>query len=300
MTTWHRAVAVLAAAVVLAGCGAAADLVESDPTAAPGETEPASPDTPSPTDETPTQSTPPTEPAASPQPKVGECRRTDPYVGVIGSTTEVRKPVPCGATHNAETYYVGLMNESMQTAARQGEGGLLRAQVSGICSRKLSAWLGAPGSDVALSVFEFIVGAPPPATVSPTTRWFSCDVYAIRTQKELRLIALPRTTQGILESSRAAAWARCNRGDLGSGRTNNVVCTHPHTDRAVSAVILGDLDAEYPGSKTLDNRLSNMCAHRVRAYLNTTASFHYGYTWPGRKQWNTGARWGICYTETDS
>jgi hypothetical protein len=300
VTTWHRAVAVLAAAVVLAGCGGAADLVESDPTAAPSVTEPASPDSPSPTDETPTQSTPSTEPAANPQPKVGECRRTDPSVGVIGSTTEVRRPVPCGETHNAETYFVGLMNESMQAAARQGKGNMLRAQVAGICNRKLAEWLGAPDADVVLSVFEFIVGAPPPATVSPKMRWFSCDVYAIRTQKVMRLIALPRTTQGLLESSKAGAWARCNRGDLGSGRTNNVVCTRPHTDRAVAAFVLGDLDAEYPGSETLDNRLSKKCIGGVRAYLDTAASFPFGYTWPGRKQWNTGDRWGICYAQTDS
>lgn len=293
VTIWHRAVAVLAAATVLGGCGAAADLVESDPTTAPSETAPASPE-PSPTEESPT------EPAASPQPKVGECRRTDPFVGVIGSTTEVRKPVPCNQTHNAETYFVGLMNESMQTAARQGKGDMLRAQVSGICNRKLTAWLSASGSDVALSVFDYIVGAPPPATVGPGVRWFSCDVYAVRAMNGLKLVALPKTTKAILKSAKADAWSRCNRGDFGDGSTNNVVCTRPHTYRAVSAVHLGDLGAKYPGSKALDNRLSGDCSSRVREYLNTTASFHYGYTWPGRKQWDTGDRWGICYAQTDS
>ncbi|HYJ69131.1 MAG TPA: septum formation family protein [Nocardioidaceae bacterium] len=300
MTIWHRAAAVLAAVVVLSGCGAAADLVESEPTTEPSPTDPTSP-SPTPTDPSPTQPTSPTTtPAANPEPKVGECRRTDPFVGVVGSTTEVREPVPCGDTHNAETYFVGLMNESMQAAARQGKGDLLRAEVSGICSRKLSGWLGGSGADVALSVFDFIVGAPASDAVGPDQRWFSCDVYAVRAMNGLKLIALPATTQGILRAANAADWSRCNRGGFGNGSTNNVVCTRPHSYRAVAAVHLGDLNAKYPSSQTLDSRLSSDCSGRVRAYLNTTASFHYGYTWPGRKQWDTGDRWGICYAETDS
>jgi hypothetical protein len=297
VTNWHRFAALLAA-VVLSGCGAAADLVESEPTPEPSPTEPTSPATPSPTEPGPTKPT--TRPAANPEPKVGQCRRTDPFVGVIGSTTEVRKPVPCGETHNAETYFVGLMNESMQAAARHGRGDLLRAQVSGICGRQLSAWLGASGEDIALSVFGFIVGAPAPADVGPGLRWFSCDVYAIRVMNGLKLTALPGTTKGILKSKKAGAWDRCNRGGFADGTANNVVCTRSHTYRAVAGVHLGDLEAKYPGSKALDKRLDGACSGRVRAYLNTTASFHYGYTWPGPKQWKTGDRWGICYTETSS
>jgi hypothetical protein len=298
VTIWQRGAAAVAVALLLAGCGAATDLVESEPTGEPSPTEPtsSSPTEPSPTEPSPTAST---EPVAA-TPKVGECRRTDPFLSALGGSLEVREPLPCGETHNAQTYFVGLMNEAMQAAARSGNANRLRAEVAGICGRKLIGWLGSNGEGVALSVFDFIVGAPGPDEVSPGSRWFSCDVYAIRALNGLKLIALPPDTKGLLSSGEADDWTQCNRGGFDSGTSNIVVCTRGHAYRAVAGVDLAGLDAAYPGNNTLDSRLESECSGRVRAYLNTSGSFNYGFTWPSREQWKTGDRWGICYAQTSS
>jgi hypothetical protein len=296
---WRRGAATLAVVLMVGGCGAAADLVESEPTTEPSPTE-TSPTEPSPTEPSPTEPSPtPTQPVAA-EPKVGECRRTNPFLSALGGSLEVRKPVPCRDTHNAQTYFVGLMNEAMQAAARRGNANGLRAEVAGICGRKLSEWLGGSGEDVALSVFDYIVGAPGPDEVGADARWFSCDAYAIRAMNGLKLIALPPDTRGILNSRQADDWTQCNRGGFGSGTSNIVVCTRGHAYRAVAGVHLDSLDAKYPGSNNLDSRLESECSGRVRAYLNTSGSFNYGFTWPSRQQWNTGDRWGICYAQTSS
>jgi Septum formation len=302
VTIWHRAAVALAAVFMTTACGAATDLVESDPTD-PTDATPTGPTaSTSPTDPTtptePSQTTP-TTPAVA-EPKVGECRRTNPLLSALGGSLEVRQPVPCGDTHNAQTYFVGLMNEEAQAAARNSNGEQLRSMVAGICGRKLTAWLGGSGEDVALSVFDFVVGAPGPEEIGPGVRWFSCDAYAIRAMNGLKLTALPRTTQDILSSSRADAWSQCNRGGFGDGTTNIVVCSRAHSYRAVAGIHLDDLNASYPGSNNLQSRLESDCTSRVRAYLNTTAGFNYGVTWPSRRQWNSGDRWGICYAQTSS
>jgi Septum formation len=289
---------VLAVLIVASACGSTTELVDSEPT------DPASPDpTASPSPTAPTSPTTPASPsptpATTPEPEVGQCRRTNPVLSALGGSLEVRKPVPCGDTHNAQTYFVGLMNEEAQAAARSGDATRLRSLVSGVCSRKLAGWLRGSGEDVALSVFNFVVGAPGPDEVGPGVRWYTCDAYAIRAMNGLKLIAIPRTTEGVLSSPRADEWTQCNRGGFGNG-TNIVVCTRAHTHRAVAGVHLGDLNTDYPGSNSLETRLKDDCSSRVRAYLDTTAGFNYGVTWPGRQQWNTGDRWGLCFAETDS
>ncbi len=299
MTIWQRAAVALGVLLLASACGSTTDLVESEPAGS------ATDSTASPSPSEPTESTespPTTAPTilATPEPKVGECRRTNPVQSALGGSLEVRKPLPCSETHNAQTYFVGLMNEEAQAAARRSNGNRLRFLVSGICSRKLAAWLGGSSEDVALSVFDFIVGAPGPEEVGPGVRWFSCDVYAIRALNGLKLSALPRTTEGVLSSSRAGDWTKCNRGGFGDGTTNIVVCSKQHSYRAVAGVHLDDLDADYPGSSSLQSRLEGDCTKRVRAYLGTTAGFNYGVTWPSRQQWNTGDRWGVCYAQTSS
>ena len=301
VTIWKRAAIALAGLMLASACGSTTDLVESDPADPAGPTDPpasTSPTEPSQSPSTPTSPSP-TQPATA-EPKVGECRRTDPILSAFGGSLEVREAVPCGEIHNAQTYFVGLMNKEAQAAARSGNATRLRSLVSGICGRRLADWLGGSGEDVALSVFDFVVGAPGPKEVGPSVRWYSCDAYAIRAMNGLKLSGLPRTTRGILSSARADAWTQCNRGGF-EGGTNIVVCTKTHSYRAVSGIHLGDLDARYPGSNGLESRLKDECSNRVRAYLNnTTAGFNYGVTWPSRRQWGTGDRWGICYAQTDS
>jgi len=298
VTIWQRTAVALGALLLASACGSTTDLVDSEPTGAadsPSPTGPPSPTAPTGATESPSPTTP-----ATAVPKVGECRRTNPVQSALGGSLEVREPLPCSQTHNAQTFFVGLMNQEAQAAARSNNGDRLRFLVSGICGRQLAAWLGGSSEDVALSVFDFIVGAPGPEEIGPGARWFSCDTYAIRAQNGLKLISLPRSTKGVLSSSNADEWTQCNRGGFGDGTTNIVVCSQKHSYRAVAGIHLADLNASYPGSKSLQSRLERDCTTRVRAYLGTTAGFNYGVTWPSRRQWNTGDRWGICYAQTSS
>lgn len=286
--------AAVAAVLVANGCGGAGDLVESEPSPTAGG---------SPTEAGPTtssESSGASDPAAAPVPKVGECRRTDPFASTLGNSTEVPKAVPCRQTHNAQTYFVGLMNESMQAAARRGKARQLRGEVAGICGRHLSSWLGGSGAETALSVFDFVVGAPMPTEVGSANRWFSCDVYAVRIMSRLKLVALPKTTKGLLAAEDAEDWSTCNHGGFGAGASNTVICSRPHAYRGVAAIRLGRPKDTYPGSKTLNSKLNSVCTGQVRAYLNTTGSFRFAYTWPSPKRWKGGDRWGICYVKTSS
>jgi Septum formation len=300
VTIWQRCAAVLAAAVVLGGCGAAADLVEAEPTDEPSPTEPTSPSPTSPSPTSPTSASPSPTPPVVAKPKVGECRRIDSFQTVLGADTTERQPLPCGETHNAQTYFVGLMNQAMQDTATSGNAVRLRSEISPVCRRELTEWLGGSGEDAAYSAFRFVVTAPSPDAVGSGVRWFSCDLFATRVANDFKLTSLPPDTRGILTTDNAGQWSLCNRGNFQGGTTNLVICTRPHTYRAIGGIHLGDADTKYPGSNRMDRTLESACVGKVRAYLGTSAGFNYGWTYPGRDDWNDGNHWGLCYLKTGS
>lgn len=298
VTFWHRCGAMVAAVAVVGGCGAAADLVEAEPSAEvspSGDTTPS----PSPTSESPSPS--PTKPTpVAPKPKVGECRRIEPYMIGVGSDISERQTTPCGKTHNAQTYFVGRMNKPMQDAAKAGNGVRLQREVSGICGRKLTDWLGGSGEDVAVSVFKFLVNAPPAHQVQAGARWFTCDLFGIRVANKSKLAALPATTKGLLKSNRANRWARCNRGDFSDGTTNIVICTRPHTYRAIGGIHLGKAKAKYPGPQRMNRSLKSSCLGPVQSHVGASGGFNYAWTWPSSDDWKIGVHWGLCYVKSDS
>src|SRR5262245_20203624 len=149
VTIWQRTAVALGALLLASACGSTTDLVDSEPTDNATDST-ASPSPTEPTESTESPTTAPTVPATS-EPKVGECRRTNPVQSALGGSLEVRKALPCSENHNAQTFFVGLMNEEAQAAARRGNGNRLRFLVSGICSRKLADWLGGSREDAARS-----------------------------------------------------------------------------------------------------------------------------------------------------
>lgn len=297
VTIWQRCAIAAAVAVVLGGCGAAADLVEAEPTEEPSPTEPsptgASP-SPSPSP-SPTQPTP-----AVTKPKVGECRRIDAILTMLGTDTTERQPIPCRETHNAQTFHVGLMDKPMQDAAKGGNAARLRAEASQRCRRELTAWLGGSGEDAAVSAFRFVVNAPNPSAADSGARWFTCDLFASRVANDFKLAALPPVTKGILTTNKAEDWSLCNRGSFKGGTVNLVVCSRPHTYRAIGGIHLGDANAKYPGANRMDRSLEAACDEPVRAYLGVSGGFSYAWTYPGREDWNDGNRWGLCYIKSKS
>ena len=299
VTIWRRCAVAAAAALVLGGCGNAADLVADDPRDRPATD--ASP-SPSPTESSPTESSPTPKPTRStaPKPKVGECRRIDAVMAMLGADNGERRTVPCGQTHNAQTYYVGRMSESMLKALHATNPDRLLRATTPLCWRKLPGWLGGSREDVAVSAFEPVVGAPTPTEVEAGARWFTCDVYAVRVRNDSKLAALPPNTRGILKSKRAEDWSLCNRGNFKGGTTNLVICTRPHTYRAVAGIRLGGPNAKYPGARRMDRSLERACTNPVRAYLGVPGGFHYAWTFPGRADWNYGDHWGLCYIQSKS
>jgi Septum formation len=294
---WQRCGALAAAVVMLGGCGAAADLVESADEAGPTSPTPTDPTT-SPTEPSPDPTTP-TAPTIV-KPKPGECRRIDAYLMTLGTDTAERRTIPCQQPHNAQTYFVGLMGQAGQDAAKSGNPVRLRRELTGVCARRLTDWLGGSGEDVAVSVFDYIVTAPGPDLLAAGARWFTCDLYAVRVANDSKLAAIPPRTQGILNSGKARDWSRCNLGNFPGGTTNIVVCTRRHTYRAVGGIHLGGGNAKYPGGNSMDRSLESACTGPVQTYLGRTDGYRYAWTWPSRGDWNDGNHWGLCYVKLAS
>ena len=293
-------VAWLALTLTASGCADVADLASDSPDTARTPSPTADPTTPSPgppspTTPEPTETTAPPGPE-EPGPAVAECRRLPRNEALLGVSLRTSPVVRCSQGHNAQTYFVGRLDDAAVKAALRGDRARVYAKVADRCRRQLTQWLGGDGSDLALSQFRFVVGVPTMTDLAAGARWLRCDAVVRRTERSFE--PLPRNTRGVLASGRAERYRLCIKGDIEDG--NTVVCSLPHRWRSASAVRLGSPAADFPGGNVVTAQMRDICATRVRAYLGTTSAFDYGWTRPTKSAWETGDRYGVCFAELSS
>lgn len=283
----------LTATLFAGACSDVGDVAGAEPTQT-TTTSPATPTSPEPTTTEPT-ATPPPEPK-QPTPVAQECRRLPRSEALLAVALRPGRAVPCVKAHNAQTYFVGRLDDASRRAAQRGDRARIYAQASGRCRRHLIDWLGGGGGDLALSQFMFVVGVPSADDLAAGARWLRCDAVARRTLRSFLL--LPRTTEGILATAKAAQFHICVKGDIEKAKT--VVCRLPHRWRGATAVRLGSTEAVFPGGNVVTARMRSTCETQVRNYLGTTSAFSYGWIRPTRALWKRGERYGVCFANLSS
>ena len=96
--------------------------------------------------------------------------------------------------------------------------------------------------------------------------------------------------------------------------SEKIPCSEEHTWRAVTTIVLGEPDEEYPGDKVVAGercteemggadkvvaaRTRDYCSDSVGAWLNYPVDYDYGYTWFHEAEWEAGNRRSICWART--
>ena len=257
-----RYAAVLLVLLALAGCSGGSD-PESAPTPSASSSSPTS---------TPTTAVPPA------SPKNHACYQLA-YDAAIADHSDA-KPVSCGRPHTATTFYVGdVPNPVEQVAATQ-------------CPERLDAFLGGGTEDRQLTMLRPVWFTPTPEERDADADWFRCDVVALAADGKLAPLTGP--VAGALDEAESRdRYAMCGTAEPGSPDFQRVICSRPHTWRAISVVPF--TARTYPGEAAVRDAGQAPCQAAGAAAADDALDYRWGYEWPTAEQWDAGQHYGRCW-----
>lgn len=256
-----RYAAALLVVLALAGCSGG-----SDPESAPTPSASSSPTT------TPSTAVPPA------PPKNRACYRLD-YGAAIADHSDA-EPVSCRREHTAATFYVGdVPNPVDQVGAAQ-------------CPERLDAFIGGTTEDRGLTMLRPVWFTPTPEEVDAGADWFRCDVVALAADGKLAPLTGP-LAGALDEPETRDRYAMCGTAEPGSPDFDRVICSRPHTWRAISVVPF--TARTYPGEAAVRDAGQDPCQAAGAAVADDSLDYRWGYEWPTAEQWAAGQRYGRCW-----
>jgi hypothetical protein len=165
------------------------------------------------------------------------------------------------------------------------------------CQRKFQNFLGGDESLVLRSTVTWAWFRPSKGAWDKGARWWRCDVVGGGEQTK-SFLKLPTTAKGILLGRPSDKWMICVNGPSVSD-AEKIPCSQKHTWRAVTTIVVGQPDDDYPGDKDVETRTRDFCSDSVGAWLNYPVDYDYGYTWFHEAEWKAGNRRSICWAQTD-
>lgn len=259
-----------------------------------GPPEPTPPATPTPTA---SASPPPAPPRASrpPRPRVGACYPlTDEQA--LTPTTDLQ-PVPCRRRHTAMTFHVGSLDTLVDGHLLAVDSRSAQAQVAAACPRRLAGFLGGTEEQRRLSTLRAVWFSPTLEQSDEGQGWFRCDVVAVGSNGALAPLTGP--LRGVLDRpADRERYAVCGTAEPGTPDFRRVLCSQPHTWRAIASYDVtgaGPRGQRYPGSDAVRAVAETRCQEAGRSVAADALNYQWGYDWPTRQQWATGLRYGLCW-----
>lgn len=240
--------------------------------------------------EPPEQSTPSpsaaVEPTPSqPVPKVGECQ-TYGLKAAVAPVSAV-KAKPCRGKHTAETFLVGRLDLVQGGHRLAVDSPAVQARPERRCADRLARHLRTTPRELRLTMAQAVWFTPSVDDATAGADWFRCDVVVVASPG--RLMPLPRRTGGMP----LAQVAMCGTAEPGTKGFTRVVCSRPHSWRAVATVDLPGEEAPTPGAAA--ERMDPACRDAARSRASDPLDFEWAQESPTRQQWDAGRRWGICW-----
>lgn len=239
-----------------------------------------------------TPSVTPTPPRATPPPRpdVGACYRLD-YDAALAPTSRAR-PVPCQRPHTALTFLVGTLRTVVDGHLLAVDADRVQAQVVRTCPERLGGFLGATAAQLRLTSLRAVWFTPSLGRADRGQDWYRCDVIALAGPE--RLAPLTSDLKGVLASAEGRArYAVCGTAQPGAPGFERVVCSSPHTWRAIATYdVPGDT---YPGEPAVREVAQQRCRTAAQAIAEDTLNYQWGYDWPTREQWVGDQRYGLCW-----
>ncbi len=263
--------AILAAALLSAGCTSS----PSDPAEAPTSESPSA---------TPSETEPPD---PGPRPKVGDCHALSfrQAVAVVGRT----EPVACRRPHTAQTFFVGRLRlETPAGKTRRVDSDAAQRQARTTCLARLPRHLGVGARELRLTMAQAVWFTPSPNRAEAGADWFRCDVVAVAAPRQLQ--QLPRQTKGWGD---APVLGMCATAAPGTPGFRRVGCGSKHAWQALATVDIPG--RKLPAQPAVAARMESPCGDVARARADDPLDFTWTQEIPTREQWDAGQRYGICW-----
>jgi hypothetical protein len=232
-------------------------------------------------------------PASVDPPRVGSCRLLTPQD--IQATSNDSPTVDCAQKHTAETFAVGEFPDDV--AGDEVDDPALGSYVFDTCEKKFAKFLGGNESLVMRATVTWAWFRPSKDAWDEGARWWRCDVVG-GGQQSTSLVSLPKSAEGILLGVPDDRWTVCVNGPTVADSVK-IPCSRKHNWRAVTTIVLGDDEDDYPGDRLVELRTRDFCSDSVGAWLNYPVDYDYGYTWFHEAEWKAGNRRSICWARTD-
>jgi hypothetical protein len=230
--------------------------------------------------------------APTPPPRDG-CYRLD--FDAATAPTNDSEPVPCRKRHDAQTYLVGRLDTVVDGHLLAVDSRRAQQQVARTCPRKLDEYVGGSSSTRALSRIQSVWFSPTLEQSDRGATWFRCDAVALARPSKLAPLPPPSRLQGILDDSDSLdEVGLCGTAAPGADGFERVICSRPHSWRAVSTIGI-DGGRGYPGVSAVRDAGEGACRDQVEAISGSPDKFSYGWEWPTRAQWRSGQHHGYCW-----
>lgn len=243
-----------------------------------------------------TPSPPPTSKPPPPAPAVDECRtHTFPDIELFSNAS---KSAPGSKPHTAYTFAVPTLPETVAFDGVQIKNSSVQDTAAKQCGTEFTEFIGGDPEARALARLTVTYFLPPQSAFDAGAHWVRCDVIALKTATSLA--ELPDKLEGLLDSPEVLdEYGVCTAGQPGKARATLVMCSQEHRDRALAALLLGDVKAQYPGDDDTAAIGEQRCEKLIAKELGVTGGFTYTWTYPSADDWSDGQRFGYCWHRTD-
>lgn len=201
-------------------------------------------------------------------------------------------PVDCATEHTSQTYAVGELDTVVGGHLLAVDSERVRTQVASTCPERLGAFLGGSLADQRLSMLRAVWFTPTVEESDAGANWYRCDVIAVGGDASLATVT--GRLGGALDTPAGRdRWGMCGTAAPDAPRFERVVCSAPHSWRAVEVV---DLPAgDYPGEAAVREAGQTPCEEAGLDAADDPLDFQWGYEWPTAEQWADGQSFGRCW-----
>lgn len=269
-TTVRTVLALAVAAVLAALAGCSSDQPKAGPTS------------------TSTSTARPTPPAAPPR---NACYDLD-FAGATAPTSTAA-PVPCTGPHTATSIHVGTIRPVVDGHLLAVDSDTVQQQIAARCRARLAARVGGDEETRRLSRLTVVWFSPSLAESDRGALWFRCDLVALAGHDQLA--PLPRSVRNILATPGALdRFGTCGTAAPAAPQFERVICSAPHSWRARATIAL-PANAQYLG-KAAGAAADSSCRDTEARLASDILALRWSFEWPTRAQWDTGQRYGLCWT----
>lgn len=213
------------------------------------------------------------------------------YEGALSPTSE-QTPLECERPHTAMTYAVGRLDNVVGGHLVAVDSRRVQAGVAASCPALLEPFVGGSPEALGLSMLRSVWFTPTVEQSDAGAEWYRCDVIAVGGDQQLapltgRLAGVLGTPEG------QARWAMCGTSAPDADAFERVLCSTPHTWRAIEVVDFPS--GPYPGEDAARERGQAPCEDAGREVAEDALDFEWGYEWPTAEQWQAGQTFGRCW-----